>query len=99
MAIFFRSGVIRGGARGAVFGLGRCPASSYHNEVAVGRLVMGLGGAGWVVSPPYTGVCDLVVGWICVSCGWSFSVGSSWVALGVDECVSWSIGGTGSFVG
>ena len=59
--IFFRSDVI-GGRRKLVFvGLSLCPASSWWDVVAVGWLVVGLGGAGWVVNPPCTGACGLVM--------------------------------------
>ena len=60
---------------------------------------MGLRGARWVVSPPCTGACDLVEVGVWVSCGWTFSAGSSWVSMGVDGCGSWGVGGRGSFVG
>ena len=76
-----------------------CPDSSWLCVVAVGWPVVGLGGARWVVSPPCTGACDLVVFDIWVSCRWTFSAGSSWVALGVDGCGSWGVAGRGSFVG
>ena len=42
-------------------GLGFCPASSRRNVVAVGWLLVGLGGAVWVVNPPCTGACGLVM--------------------------------------
>ena len=53
--IFFHSDVIGGGRKLVFVGLGLFPASSWRNVVAVGWLVVGLGGAGWVVNPPCTG--------------------------------------------
>ena len=64
--------------------------------------VVGLGGAGWVGSPPCIGACGLVAELVYVSyisCGSSFSAGSSWVVLGGDEYGSWGLADMGSFVG
>ena len=75
--------------------LGPYPGVYWLFVVAVSRPVVGLRGARWIVSPPCTDACGLVgVGvWV------SSSVGSSWVAVGVDRCGSWGVAGRGSFVG